>query len=158
APYTKDGINDRVVHGRESAVNPTGLGTKAAYWYRFDAVPPGQAVRIRLRLAGHRPGWTTFGPGFEEGLRQRTTEAGVFYAGLRPAGLPDSDRLVARRAFAGLLWSRKAYRYDVRRWLAGDPGQPVPPASRLTGRNHRWPHVAVKDVLSIPDEWEYPWF
>ncbi len=157
-PYTKDGINDRVVHGRQSAVDPKGVGTKAAYWFRFEAVPPGQTVRVRLRLSRRKPGWTTFGPAYEEVLRQRTADAEEFYAGLLPAGLPDPDRLVARRAFAGLLWCKKVYRYDVRRWLTGDPGQPVPPDDRLAGRNHRWKHVNVKDVLSMPDEWEYPWF
>jgi hypothetical protein len=158
APYTRDGINERVVHDRQSAVDPSGVGTKAAYWFRFDAVPPGQTVRVRARLSVSRPGWTTFGPSFEEVLRRRAAEADDFYAGLLPAGLPDADALVARRAFAGLLWGKKIYRYDVRRWLAGDAGQPVPPADRLAGRNHRWKHVNVRDIMSMPDEWEYPWF
>ena len=40
-----------------------------------------------------------------------------------------------RQAFSGMLWSKQFYHYDVPRWLDGDPTQPVPPASRLTGRN-----------------------
>ncbi|HEX3595431.1 MAG TPA: glucosidase, partial [Polyangiaceae bacterium] len=29
---------------------------------------------------------------------------------------------------------------------------------RLTGRNSDWKHVFSRDVISMPDKWEYPWF
>ena len=32
-----------------------------------------------------------------------------------------------RQAFAGMLWSKQLYDYDVARWLDGDPTQPAPP-------------------------------
>jgi hypothetical protein len=65
-----------------------------------------------------------------------------------------------RQAQAGLLWSKQFYNYEVTRWLKGDPGQPPPPPERGsgTGRNWDWPHVFSRDVLSMPDKWEYPWF
>src|SRR5581483_978569 len=59
-PYPKDGINQRVVHGDESAVNPEGIGTKAAFWYRFASVAPGETVRVRLRLSTDDPSEKTF--------------------------------------------------------------------------------------------------
>ena len=41
---------------------------------------------------------------------------------------------------------------------AGQAPQPPPPASRLRGRNGDWRHLFSRDVLSMPDTWEYPWF
>ena len=63
-----------------------------------------------------------------------------------------------RQAFAGMLWSKQLFDYDVARWLDGDPTQPPPPASRLTGRNSRWRNFEAFDIMSMPDKWEYPWF
>jgi hypothetical protein len=67
-------------------------------------------------------------------------------------------RRVARQAYAGLIWSKQFYHLVVRDWLDGDPEQPAPPAARKTGRNSDWPQVFARDVLSMPDKWEYPWF
>ena len=63
-----------------------------------------------------------------------------------------------RQAFAGMLWSKQFYHYEVARWLDGDPTQPRPPAQRKSGRNARWPSFEAFDVMSMPDKWEYPWF
>ena len=63
-----------------------------------------------------------------------------------------------RQAFAGMLWSKQLYYYDVSRWLDGDPTQPRPPVSRLSGRNARWRNFDAFDIMSMPDKWEYPWF
>jgi hypothetical protein len=63
-----------------------------------------------------------------------------------------------RQAFAGIIWSQQFYHYDVTRWLAGDAGQPVPPAVRQTGRNADWRHLDNHDVIVMPDKWEYPWY
>ena len=43
-------------------------------------------------------------------------------------------------------------------WLTGDQYEPKPPANRWSGRNHDWLHVYSRDVISMPDKWEYPWF
>ena len=63
-----------------------------------------------------------------------------------------------RQAFAGLLWSKQFYHYDVARWLDGDPGQPPPPPKRKDIRNGRWRNFEALDIMSMPDTWEYPWF
>ncbi|OLT31583.1 hypothetical protein BJF82_15320 [Kytococcus sp. CUA-901] len=60
-----------------------------------------------------------------------------------------------------MQWGKQLYLYDLRRWIEGDPAQPPPPPQRHTrqsGRNTRWRHVNLAEVISMPDEWEYPWF
>jgi hypothetical protein len=160
SPYPKDGVNNRVVHDDPAAVNPDGVGTKAAFWYQFDAVPPGDTVRLRLRLSTAEPDEQTFGTGFEAVIADRHDEADDFYARVLPKRLDAAEAHIARRAFAGLLWGKQVYRYSVAEWLEGDPAEPVPPPSRLAraARNTGWRHFALADVMSMPDEWEYPWF
>jgi len=158
-PYPKDGINDHVVHGA-ATVNPAQHGTKLACWYRL-AVGAGQSVELRLRLARADAAATSqleLGAAFESTLALREREADEFYAALRPAGASDEEAAVMRRAFAGMVWSQQFYHYDVERWLAGDPGQPPPPAARRSGRNSDWRHLDNRDVLAMPDKWEYPWY
>jgi hypothetical protein len=153
-PYPKDGINDHVIHGA-SAVNPANSGTKAAAWYRL-TFDPGATETIRLRLSEH-PLDDPFGTEFQETLHARHAEADEFYADLAPDASP-AARDVQRRAFAGLLWAKKHYRYDVHQWIEGDPGLPPPPLGRSNGRNAHWPHLYNADIISMPDEWEYPWY
>jgi hypothetical protein len=156
--YPKDSINERVVHGRTTAVNPGGYGSKGSFWYRFDSVGPGESVTVDLRLAPGDPDLEWFGEPFEEVLDARATEADEFYAHAIDASLDEADRHVARRAYAGLLWGKQLYRYDVRQWMNGDPVGPAVAESRTKGRNEHWKHLALADVISMPDEWEYPWF
>ena len=154
--YPKDGINDYVVNGA-ATVNPARSGTKAAARYRLTVAPGGTAtVRVRLRSDVARG--QGLGADYDDVMEQREKEADEFYAALLPASLTDTERLVARRAFAGMLWGKQFYRYDVDRWLDGDPAGPPPPASRLTGRNSGWRHLDSRDIISMPDKWEYPWF
>ena len=70
----------------------------------------------------------------------------------------DDDRRISRQAYAGLLWTKQFYQYVVKDWLDGDPKQPPPPPSRRQGRNHDWVHLFNRDVISMPDKWEYPWY
>jgi hypothetical protein len=153
--YPKDGVNDHVVAGA-ATVNPEQIGSKCAAWYRV-AVDPGRTVELRLRL---RPagGPADLGSGFTEAMARRRAEADEFYTELTPAAASADEAEVMRQAFAGLLWSKQLYHYDVARWLDGDPGQPPPPPSRRAGRNARWRSFDAFDVLSMPDKWEYPWF
>jgi hypothetical protein len=150
--YPKDGINDHVVDG-QATVNPERVGTKAALWYRLE-VEPGQSAEIRLRLST-KP--RKLGKSWEAALADRAREADAFYASLAPRATAD-EALVMRQAFAGMLWGKQFYNYDVERWLRGDPGQPPPPASRWEGRNAGWRHLYNRDVISMPDKWEYPWY
>ena len=72
--------------------------------------------------------------------------------------LAEDEKLVQRQAFAGLLWGKQIYLYDVARWLDGDNPAWPPPASRLGIRNAHWKHLNSMRVISMPDKWEYPWF
>ena len=159
-PYPKDGINDHVVGGA-ATVNLDRHGTKAALWYRLP-VGPAATVELRLRLpAGRRRAGgrvAALGAGFDRAVAQRRQEADAFYAELTPPGRPADEAAVMRQAFAGMLWSKQLYAYDVARWLEGDPTQPTPPASRNGGRNAHWTNFESFDVMSMPDKWEYPWF
>jgi hypothetical protein len=95
---------------------------------------------------------------FDQVFNQRIQETEEFYAEIHPANLTDDQKQLQRQAFAGLLWTKQFYHYSVELWLRGDPAQPVPPVSRLGGRNTDWTHLYCLDVLSMPDKWEYPWF
>jgi hypothetical protein len=159
SPYVKDGINERVVAGKEDAVNPARVGTKGAAWYRA-SVPAGGQITLRLRLTDADPdrAGAAFGLDFEEIFSRRIREADDFYDLVIPRTLSADGHLVMRQALAGMLWSRQFYHYDVKRWLAGDPTQPSPPPERRRGRNHEWTHLYNEDVVSMPDKWEYPWY
>ncbi len=153
--YFKDAFHDYVIGGRTEAVNPANTGTKAAALYSLQ-IPAGRSVRIRLRLAPDAMA-APF-KDFEMVLSQRRAEADRFYD-LVLAGAPTDDaRLVLRQAYAGLLWSKQFYYYDVAEWLDGDPAQPPPPASRRHGRNFEWRHLNNADLILMPDKWEYPWY
>jgi len=153
--FFKDGINDYVVGGRPDAVNPRQHGTKAAAHYRL-RIGPGEARTVRVRLSKA----VSAGPflDFDQVLAQRRHEADAFYATLQ-ADLPDADaRNVQRQAFAGMLWSKQYYYYDMAQWLDGDPNFVAPPSERRQGRNHDWRHLYNADIISMPDKWEYPWY
>jgi hypothetical protein len=155
--FVKDAFHRRVVGGETGAVNPEGFGSKAAAWYRLTIPAGGEAV-IRLRLTAEELSATPFGPGFEETFALRRAEADAFHAARRDAPLTPEERRIVRQADAGLLWSRKFYGYVVEQWLDGDPAQPPPAPGRRAGPNRDWSHLYARDVLSIPDAWEYPWF
>ena len=156
--YTKDGINNRVVHEKRSAVNSALEGTKVAFWYHFDAIAPGETVTVNLRLSHDTPSSDTFGSGFAAVLSDRKDEADDFYSHVIHGSMPPEDRHVARRAYAGLLWGKQLYRYDVQQWAEGDPTSPPVADQRAGIRNEHWQNVSIADVISMPDEWEYPWF
>ncbi|MGV8910211.1 MAG: MGH1-like glycoside hydrolase domain-containing protein [Propionicimonas sp.] len=160
--YPTNGVNDAVVRGDLSKVNPAARGTKVGLDYRFAAVGPGESVTVTLRLRSSAHSEPAFGDAYAQVLNTRRSEADAFYAGVVPIGASGEDALIARRAFAGLLWGKQVYRYSVAEWLEGDPGQPPPPPERgapgPAGRNTEWAHLELADVISMPDDWEYPWF
>jgi hypothetical protein len=157
--WPKDSINDHVVAGANT-VNPERRGSKCAVWYTV-SVPPGETVELRLRLrpaAGASDRATALGTDFTRVVAQRRAEADAFYGELTPSAASTDEAAVMRQAFAGMLWSKQFYYYDVPRWLEGDPAQPPPPPERHHGRNVRWRSFEAFDVMSMPDTWEYPWF
>ena len=158
-PYCKDAFHAYVVDGNLGAVNPDATGTKAAALYLRN-VDAGETVTIDLRLASVRDGHSLKAPfaDFASLVTQRRKEADEFYDVVLPAKLSADAKMVARQGFAGMLWSKQYYHYVVSDWLEGDPVGPPPPPERFTGRNHDWTHVFIRDVISMPDKWEFPWF
>jgi hypothetical protein len=158
--HVKDGINDYIVHGAKEAVNMSGSGTKVACHYRV-TIAPGQSTVVKLRLtdkemasAAARP----FNASFDLTFAERRKEADEFYGTVTPPNLTADAKNVMRQAFGGMLWSKQFYHYVVKQWLEGDPGNPLPPPERRSGRNHEWRHMHNGDVISMPDKWEYPWY
>jgi hypothetical protein len=158
-PYVKDAFHEYVVKGNHSAVNPAGKGTKAAAFYTR-TIDSGATITIDLHLASAPNANLLKSPfaSFDSVLRQRQQEADDFYEVVLPNRLSSDEKLVARQAFAGMLWSKQYYHYVVTDWLGGDPNLPPPPQERWAGRNNDWKHAFSSDVISMPDKWEFPWF
>ncbi|MCB2379598.1 glucosidase [Hymenobacter sp. BT635] len=153
--HFKDGINDYVVDGDRAAINEEQQGTKVAAQYEL-LLQPGQSGTVRLRLSQA----VQVAPfqDFDAVFAARKQDADEFYNCIQE-NLPDADaRNVQRQAFAGMLWSKQFYHYDVTQWLAGDPAVLTPPAERARGRNRHWRHLYNADIISMPDKWEYPWY
>ncbi len=152
SPYVKDGFHSRVVNGDTNAVNPAGTGTKFAGWYQM-SLAPGESRTIDLVLSAEElanPFANT-----ETVHTARQSEADEFFKAILPDGSPE-DRAIVRQACAGMMWCKQYFHYDVERWLTGDVVPP--PDSRWHGRNHTWKHMRAADIISMPDDWEYPWF
>ncbi|MCA8976884.1 MAG: glucosidase, partial [Planctomycetes bacterium] len=152
-----DAFHARVVDGDAGAVAADGRGSKAAFWCVL-LIPAGEARSIRLRLRPATAAGAAFGDGFGAVLAARRAEADAFYAALASES-GDADAVaIQRQACAGLIFNKQFYHYDVSTWLEGDPAQPAPPATRASGRNSDFGHLYNRDVLSMPDKWEYPWY
>src|SRR5207244_11264430 len=122
--------------------------------YRLE-VAAGESASIELRLSDATKASLD---DFASIVAAREQEADEFYAEVIPAHISDDERLIARQALGGMLWSKQFYHYDIRRCLDGDPAGPPPPEGRKGGRNHEWAHLNNMDVISMPDTWEYPWY
>jgi hypothetical protein len=153
--FFKDAFDEYIVHGNHAAVNPERTGTKAGVLHKL-TVPAGGSKQIRLRLAKSLAGKPF--AAFDALFTQRIEQADAFYANLQ-RGLEDADaRNVQRQAFAGMIWSKQFFYYDVAEWIKGDAKCPPPPGERKHGRNADWQHLNNADIISMPDKWEYPWY
>ncbi len=152
--HFKDAFHDFLVNNNPAAVNKSQQGTKAGALFVAD-VQSGQQAQFRLRLSATR------NPGpfadFDRVLNARRQEADEFYSRLQKEQTDADACLVQRQAFAGMIWSKQRYAYNVRLWLQGDQTYP-PPAERAAGRNCNWLHFDGSAIFSMPDKWEYPWF
>jgi hypothetical protein len=153
--HYKDGIGSYLLDGKKKAVNQAQEGTKAAAHYTL-SVAPGEAQVVRLRLS--QPSHEQPFVDFDQLFATRQAEAEVFYDCVQEAVQEPDARTVQRQAFAGMLWSKQYYYYDVSQWLDGDPKRPAPTGQRREGRNSTWRHLHNADVISMPDKWEYPWY
>src|SRR5215469_10353757 len=184
SPYVKDAFHEYVIHGNKAAVNSGLMGTKVAAQYPLH-LEAGASATLKLRLTdleplgamdpgsprsgiitspGHAeraegvPGTNDFAAGFDALFATRQKEADEFYDSRIPKNLSADAKSVMRQSFAGMLWSKQFYHYDVHTWLEGDPAGPKPPAERWKGRNKDWTHLYNDDIVSMPDKWEYPWY
>jgi hypothetical protein len=153
--FFKDGFDEYVVHGNQSAVNPKQTGTKAGALYKL-TIPAGGSTSVRLRL-GKFSSAKPFA-GFDTTFAARLREADEFYEALQADNANADARNVQRQAFAGMIWSKQFFYYDIGEWIKGDPGCPPPPNERKHGRNAEWSHLNNADIISMPDKWEYPWY
>ena len=166
-PFVKDGINDYIVNGRKTAVNPDKNGTKVAAHYELK-VNPGESAIVRLRLiskttkaiAGQDAnaiGAPLFGKDFEETFTARKRDADEFYRSVIPSSVAADAANVMRQAIAGMLWSKQYYYLDADQWLKEHHAHPLHRGSREF-RNRAWFHMINEDIISMPDKWEYPWY
>ncbi|XP_013408660.1 uncharacterized protein YMR196W-like, partial [Lingula anatina] len=159
-PYTKDAFHRYIVNGEKDAINHKSRGTKVGMHY-MATVKPGeqQTFQVRFFLQSEKPNTNSYfsSESFDKVFAQRMKEADEFYEKAIPNKCPQ-QRAVARQAYAGLLWSKQFYHYIIKDWLSGDPEMPAPPRERFEGRNKEWGHLFNRDVISMPDKWEYPWY
>lgn len=153
SPYVKDAFHRYLINNEAQAVNPMKTGTKTAGIAKYNVMPH-QTVVLKLRLSTEKlPNpFDNFDPIFQ----QRKSEGDEFYRVVQNPSLNAEEKMIQRQAFAGLLWSKQLYYYDLEQWIAGDPGYP-PPARKIL-RNISWIHLVNFDVISMPDKWEYPWY
>jgi hypothetical protein len=154
----KDAFHTALLPGgpADHASRTAEVGTKAAPVYEL-TIGPGETVEIRLRLSTDSQLAEPLGNDFANVFADRLREADEFYAPLLADSTPEVAAM-KRQAWAGVLWSKQYYNYDVARWLKGDPGQPKPPAGRGEVRNDDWPDFKAEHIILMPDKWEYPWF
>ncbi|HWL50819.1 MAG TPA: hypothetical protein VNQ90_00185 [Chthoniobacteraceae bacterium] len=169
-PYPKDAFHRYVISGEKEAVNPERVGTRVALCRELE-LGAGESITLRLRLVrlkdeGEEPAdasslmaagakqWFT---GFDDVIATRVEEMNAFYDRKLPACSPEQGEIV-RKAYAGLIWSKQFYYYVVEEWLNGDPNLPPPPPGHRHTRNSDWRNLFNRDVISMPDKWEYPWY
>lgn len=154
-PWVKDAFHAYIVEGSADAVNPAGQGTKAAAVYNV-TVAPQQSRTLRFRLTDQPKAMPFLS--FTRIYRLRLREMHEFYDVLQHPRLDEEARQLQRQAYAGLLWSKQLYYFDVKQWLEGDPAGPSPSPDRRYGRNRDWHHLHNFDLIAMPDKWEYPWY
>jgi len=156
--YLKDAFHRYLVAGEDQAVNPSHSGTKAAGWVRAE-IEPGASFALHMRLRPFREGEPSAdAAAIDAVIESRRAEADAFYATIHPPKATGEEKNIQRQAFAGMLWNKQSYLFDVDVWLDGDDSSSPPPASRQRARNARWRHLNSMRILSMPDKWEYPWF
>ncbi len=153
--FSKDGINDFVVDGKLNSTNPEAYGTKACV--HIDTILQGgdeKVFKFRLMNGSHGHPFE----GFDEIFEQRILEHEEFYNSIQGPNIPADLKNIQRQAYAGMMWSKQYYYFNINEWLDGDPSQPKPSESRTNGRNQHWRHLNNTNIISMPDKWEYPWY
>ena len=154
-PFKKDLFHKAVISGDYALATQNDHGTKFAPLYKRE-LKGGESITVKLRLSEKNIA-NPFGSTFDNILIDRRQECALFYNNIAPKATPE-ERKILTQAFAGLLWSKQYYNYEVERWLKGDSKTSQPPEERLKGRNSSWKTLRNHDILSMPDKWEYPWY
>ncbi len=150
--FVKDGINNYVVN-KEKTINPEKKGTKTAVWMQGKIAPGKSKVfKVRLTKGQMEDPWADF----NEIFKTRQAETDAYYKQLAPATLSKKQKGLLRSTVGGLLWGKQFYYLDVFKWLFGEPHEKQAP--RNFQRNYDWQHLTCRNIISMPDKWEYPWF
>ena len=152
SPFVKDGINNYIVNS-EDTINPKKQGTKAAVWFE-EKIKPGASAIFKIRLSKNQVEnpWDEF----DKIFTARKSETDQYYDELTPKKLSPEHKALLRSSVSGLLWTKQFYYFDVFKWLFGEPGETHP--DRKYRRNYDWQHLTCRNIISMPDKWEYPWF
>ncbi|MDI9355640.1 MAG: glucosidase [Chitinophagaceae bacterium] len=160
--YLKDAFHDYIINNKTEKVNPKKTGTKSAAVHTF-SIPPKEKISVKVRFSKNKIE-NPFSD-FESIMNRRREECDDFYKiiqekiGNEQDVLPQKEiKNIQRQAYAGMLWTKQFYYYNVAEWIKGDPGKPSPPENRKNGRNKEWKHKESYDIISMPDKWEYPWY
>ncbi|CAF1213998.1 unnamed protein product [Adineta steineri] len=161
-PYVKDAFNEYIINKRKDLVNPKRRGTKVGLYYRLNVKAKSSAT-IRLRLYrllddGKIPAKLDF-KSIDEIIEKRINETNEFYSSTINSKLNKDERNIVRQAYAGLLHSKQFYHYIIDEWIDGDSDiMSASDARKKNIRNKDWLHLYCRDIISMPDKWEYPWF
>uniref|UniRef100_UPI0025C0B59E MGH1-like glycoside hydrolase domain-containing protein n=1 Tax=Maribacter sp. TaxID=1897614 RepID=UPI0025C0B59E len=153
-PFKKDLFNDAVCNNDFELATKNNSGTKFAPLYQ-EIIGGGESKTFQLRLTEETLD-TPFSD-FDAIFKARQEECAQFYEEIAPKATEDR-KAILKQAFAGLLWTKQYYNYEVEKWLEGDYKTTPPPEQRKNGRNSNWKTLRNHDVLSMPDAWEYPWY
>ena len=153
-PFKKDLFHTAVCNNDFDLATKNNSGTKFAPLYQ-QILKGGKSKTFQLRLteANLKEPFADFDAIF----KKRQKECAHFYDEIAPKATEDR-KAILKQAFAGLLWTKQYYNYEVEKWLNGDSKNSQPPKERLFGRNANWKTLRNHDILSMPDAWEYPWY
>lgn len=155
--FTKDAFNDAIIHEKNVAeLVKKKSGTKFAPVYKMK-MAAGATKTVYCRL-NDKLTEMPFAPGFKQIFTTRKQEADDFYAAILPSHISKDLANIQRQAFAGLLWSKQFYQFDIERWLNTDDGITPVSIGKMNGRNNDWTHLKNQDIIMMPDKWEYPWY
>lgn len=155
AQYCKDGINGFVLTGNPQTINPKMTGTKASF-YIDEVFKAKESKTFEFRISD-KDLEEPFRD-FDEIFKLRVREADEFYTDIQKDIISEDEKMIQRQAFAGMLWNKMFYHYNVEKWLKGDPAELPPPKTREKIRNYDWKHLNNEHIISMPDKWEYPWY
>ena len=157
--YSKDAFHRYIVNGEKEAINPNCIGSKAAFHYQ-QTFAAGEKKVFKFRLSAYDESPEAhFCKDFDHTLNLRFQETQSFYKALHQGDFDQHTHEILAQSYGGLVWSKQFYWYGVKEWIEGDPDQPQPsPSRKKTGRNKSWEHLYNRDVISMPDKWEYPWY